>query len=236
MRSSRIPKEIVSSLGISLENDCIKKLASLCLEKKPIPESLAVDVVTALAFYIQSEHNDVLVQKSVETSKILGEGYFYLFLTVEEMAAAYCTPGQKLETCFNFTPSYAIKYSEQLRQRVGPLLVRSEIGKSVPLLIELITDVKTSACSYYKLLLKSDKADTKFNIRTCGSCSKGDCTQRCASCKSIYYCSKTCQNSHWKNGHKALCKVIQENKEFTAQLNEFKTFLDSRKGRARKIK
>ena len=40
----------------------------------------------------------------------------------------------------------------------------------------------------------------------CGNCGK-DGTLQCARCKTVRYCSGTCQKTHWKKGgHKAACK------------------------------
>ena len=41
-------------------------------------------------------------------------------------------------------------------------------------------------------------------------CGNPDCpkpgTDMCSRCKSVFYCSRDCQRSHWKAGHKKVCK------------------------------
>eukprot|EP01029_Cantina_marsupialis_P029719 TRINITY_DN782068_c0_g1_i1.p1 TRINITY_DN782068_c0_g1~~TRINITY_DN782068_c0_g1_i1.p1 ORF type:complete len:188 (-),score=68.06 TRINITY_DN782068_c0_g1_i1:224-787(-) len=32
---------------------------------------------------------------------------------------------------------------------------------------------------------------------------------KCSACKSVHYCSKECQVTHWKSGHKAECKIAK---------------------------
>ena len=34
--------------------------------------------------------------------------------------------------------------------------------------------------------------------------------QSCGTCKSTYYCSRACQKQHWKNGHKSVCRPVQD--------------------------
>jgi len=45
-------------------------------------------------------------------------------------------------------------------------------------------------------------------------CSGPRCTaktkRRCARCKAVFYCTVTCQQSHWDEGHKAVCKPVAE--------------------------
>ena len=39
----------------------------------------------------------------------------------------------------------------------------------------------------------------------CAWCSAPAANNRCANCKVAYYCNKTCQRRHWRNGHKITC-------------------------------
>jgi len=34
--------------------------------------------------------------------------------------------------------------------------------------------------------------------------------KQCGKCRSVCYCSRSCQEKHWKNGHKATCKVFSK--------------------------
>lgn len=45
-----------------------------------------------------------------------------------------------------------------------------------------------------------------IEIKECGYCARNNATKRCSGCKNIYYCSVKCQVSHWKYGHKKICK------------------------------
>ena len=52
--------------------------------------------------------------------------------------------------------------------------------------------------------------DKKKLSKICAFCndieSEFNSFKTCSRCKVSVYCSKTCQNHHWKNGHKAMCK------------------------------
>lgn len=39
----------------------------------------------------------------------------------------------------------------------------------------------------------------------CSWCTTSGAKRRCAKCKMAYYCNKTCQRAHWKDGHKINC-------------------------------
>lgn len=43
----------------------------------------------------------------------------------------------------------------------------------------------------------------------CANCFK-PASQRCARCKTVWYCSKECQVDHFKKAHKAVCKIMAE--------------------------
>ena len=50
---------------------------------------------------------------------------------------------------------------------------------------------------------------TLFDKRTCANCFKFVLgMKRCARCKSVHYCSDTCQTAHWKSTHKAHCCMV----------------------------
>ena len=57
-----------------------------------------------------------------------------------------------------------------------------------------------------------DKMMARFKVGggACDSCNVekpvGESLLRCGKCKQAWYCSKECQNSHWKAAHKLVCK------------------------------
>ena len=52
-----------------------------------------------------------------------------------------------------------------------------------------------------KLLLKWEK----WIAKQCAFCGKKQDLKLCKKCKSVYYCNKECQVSHWKSSHKFEC-------------------------------
>lgn len=46
-------------------------------------------------------------------------------------------------------------------------------------------------------------------MTNCKYCGGVDAKQRCAGCLSVFYCSKNCQVSDWKGGHKTECKPYE---------------------------
>ena len=47
------------------------------------------------------------------------------------------------------------------------------------------------------------------DLRTCAFCGKaGDKLRRCARCRTVAYCDRTCQKQDWKQGHKQVCEDI----------------------------
>ena len=47
-------------------------------------------------------------------------------------------------------------------------------------------------------------------MTNCKVCN-GEAKQKCSGCLSVFYCSKNCQISDWRNGHKADCKPFEVN-------------------------
>ena len=47
----------------------------------------------------------------------------------------------------------------------------------------------------------------------CARCFKESCKSRCAGCKTVYYCSATCQATSWVNGHKVVCPTLAAQRE-----------------------
>ena len=45
-------------------------------------------------------------------------------------------------------------------------------------------------------------------VTKCGAC-EAPATLVCGGCGDISYCSKECQKSHWKSGHKSSCKAYK---------------------------
>ena len=51
----------------------------------------------------------------------------------------------------------------------------------------------------------------------CNFCNKPNVSLRCSQCSQYYYCSKQCQVSDWKQGHKKICKKLMEKKKATSK-------------------
>ena len=65
-----------------------------------------------------------------------------------------------------------------------------------------------------KLIFDKTRKEGKQNnrTRTCATCQTNLGTKEgmeCIGCKTVLYCSKECQVSHWKNGHKAVCESLK---------------------------
>ena len=58
------------------------------------------------------------------------------------------------------------------------------------------------------LYLKKEKLVKMKGVTTCGAC-EAPATLVCGGCGDISYCSKECQKSHWKSGHKSSCKAFK---------------------------
>ena len=51
----------------------------------------------------------------------------------------------------------------------------------------------------------------------CGQCGKEEGAagvavtpfKKCGGCLAVYYCSKDCARTHWKEGHKSVCRKIR---------------------------
>jgi len=56
----------------------------------------------------------------------------------------------------------------------------------------------------------NSKQKTLQNLKECANCLKSGANLKCAKCKAVSYCSKSCQKQHWKNGHKELCFTPEE--------------------------
>ncbi|KAJ3076110.1 hypothetical protein HDU98_005529 [Podochytrium sp. JEL0797] len=46
--------------------------------------------------------------------------------------------------------------------------------------------------------------------KACGERSRGRSTKKCAGCRSLYYCSKECQERDWEKGHKTCCRPLDD--------------------------
>lgn len=47
-------------------------------------------------------------------------------------------------------------------------------------------------------------------MTNCKVCNR-EAKQKCSGCFSVFYCSKNCQVSDWRNGHKVDCKPFEVN-------------------------
>lgn len=51
------------------------------------------------------------------------------------------------------------------------------------------------------------------NFRPCLNCQTNEGIKRCVRCKGAFYCTRECQVKHWKNGHKKMCTVREQEEE-----------------------
>ncbi|KAE8718916.1 Ubiquitin carboxyl-terminal hydrolase 19 [Hibiscus syriacus] len=73
--------------------------------------------------------------------------------------------------------------------------------------------IKNTASRYFEVEADFDRESTMPSIpidnnrvSTCAVCSN-PAPKKCSRCKSVRYCSLTCQQVHWKDEHKTKCKV-----------------------------
>ncbi|XVF48215.1 hypothetical protein PTKIN_Ptkin03bG0171900 [Pterospermum kingtungense] len=72
--------------------------------------------------------------------------------------------------------------------------------------------IKNTASKYFQVDANFDRHQTMPSIpidpdpSPCAVCSI-PASKKCSRCKSVRYCSTTCQQVHWKDGHKTNCKV-----------------------------
>ncbi|KAE8701580.1 Ubiquitin carboxyl-terminal hydrolase 19 [Hibiscus syriacus] len=74
--------------------------------------------------------------------------------------------------------------------------------------------IKNTASRYFEVDSGFDRGpkmpsipiDSNGDVSTCAVCSN-PAPKKCSRCKSVRYCSLTCQQVHWKDGHKTKCKV-----------------------------
>ena len=64
----------------------------------------------------------------------------------------------------------------------------------------------------YKAAKRANKQDRAKNpIQKCAGCGTSKPVtelQKCVKCLSVWYCNRSCQVRHWKNGHKKECKAL----------------------------
>ena len=51
--------------------------------------------------------------------------------------------------------------------------------------------------------------EPQYEANVCAKCGKAAAKAKCSKCKSVYYCSRSCQTTHWKS-HKPVCQQITE--------------------------
>ncbi|KAK8610152.1 hypothetical protein V6N13_081320 [Hibiscus sabdariffa] len=69
--------------------------------------------------------------------------------------------------------------------------------------------IKNTASKYFRVDADFDTMPSfpiDNDVSTCAVCTN-PAPKKCSRCKSVRYCSLTCQQVHWKDGHKTKCKV-----------------------------
>ena len=56
------------------------------------------------------------------------------------------------------------------------------------------------------LLVELEKPRTQERARMCMICASCEHVFRCSRCHTAFYCGPSCQQSHWRLGHKRDCK------------------------------
>jgi hypothetical protein len=73
-----------------------------------------------------------------------------------------------------------------------------------------------------KRAMKQSRAEKKSVKRQCTKCEAVESStlvlSKCAKCKTVQYCSKECQVSDWKAGHKKACKQVEQERSVSVQL------------------
>jgi len=69
-------------------------------------------------------------------------------------------------------------------------------------------------------LLNTKKNDTEPGSKECANCDASGAKLLCAKCRTTNYCSKACQLSHWKNGHKEMCLTPEERRPASIPIAE----------------
>jgi hypothetical protein len=89
--------------------------------------------------------------------------------------------------------SFEKKLCYEPQEELNPSLIRTQYHRSTQEIEHFFTSY-TAASS-----LKDTKSPS-----LCAQCQEPNCTQRCGNCKTLYYCSKSCQTTHWPI-HKLFC-------------------------------
>ncbi|XP_057300827.1 uncharacterized protein LOC130635505 isoform X1 [Hydractinia symbiolongicarpus] len=69
------------------------------------------------------------------------------------------------------------------------------------------------------------------NFRPCSNCQTNEGIKRCVRCKDAFYCTRECQVIHWKNGHKKMCTVREQEDENEGKIAELSVENETSNGR-----
>ena len=73
--------------------------------------------------------------------------------------------------------------------------------------------------------MSTETSYTQISRTDCFLCGKGNCTKKCGGCNVARYCSRKCQEAHWKS-HKSGCVIDSKFKAPKTERRLFKDFND----------
>ena len=79
---------------------------------------------------------------------------------------------------------------------------------------------KRTCTTLEETIRETKKKDTVPGSKECANCDASGAKLLCAKCKATNYCSKACQLSHWKNGHKEMCFTPEERRPASIPIAE----------------
>ncbi|KAJ3278974.1 hypothetical protein HDU79_001034, partial [Rhizoclosmatium sp. JEL0117] len=164
-------------------------------------------------------------QRSIVTSAALIEAYEIAATYLVERKRRYSTSTDWAPSDDNLDYSARWWYEKSLEIAVELEYVGE---KSIPLSLHFpsvalrFTDISNA----YKARRKATKKEYKASIsqesdmRKCFNCnSTSNNLKKCGGCGQFAYCSKECQKTHWKKGHKEACGQMKDVKDKVDQLS-----------------
>lgn len=74
--------------------------------------------------------------------------------------------------------------------------------------------IKTKMSPAFNKASIGERREKMLSEEACATCGKKGVSKYCASCRKLYYCSRSCQVKDWKQGHKAKCGKEEPDTEY----------------------